>query len=650
MPATNETFVPKAFVAAQGAALFRALSHDQLASLRHFEVTVLERVAGSRRTTLQPRSWNYIAVTDAALLLVARFGKARSMVAIPLAHITQVVEDEDSVGAFNEEGIGDAAKRFFVTHRPPCGPAPPQVTKLEPAEREVAGGEGRSSRAGAPAGARQPRDVKRVSRGQTRQSASGALASKTDNVNNSNSSNSSNASPGQPEEENLSIITMESPSLLFFHLWQAWMQVHTRRSLARSLSRLPTPQAPNPEDSTPARRRQLALEYTRHVQSQLTQACCRAQEEGEAACDVSPCYMTQHSLSESSMAARRGLFASEAAWAAAVLRARAAAFLASFVGSTRRPARSLVSSSTSTSSAHKPLQAQLQQPVGQGTARPSFVRSLSFQQGVSAVMNRRRTSDAVISENPELLQLSMLRKIAQGRMSPRALWDHEPELQHQTAATLNWEHMALGLLCIHARTRATAILEWLGGMLDNSSSVRARLQIYRYEGTQYSVQELISTMFALNIPEEPSESAPTKRSSNFVQTNEGGMSHSFMDVLVGVLYSLDNIAEQAGAEGILSDRYYVWTHLSNVAEPHLRPKVCAMFVRLVDLMIDCPKSMNTALVYRLAYVMHVIILALPFVAGYINEEFDEVSCTKVFFHMCSSPCMYPICGAMSGCL
>lgn len=75
----------------QGAALFRALSHDQLASLRHFEVTVLERVAGSRRTTLQPRSWNYIAVTDAALLLVARFGKARSMVAIPLAHITQVV-------------------------------------------------------------------------------------------------------------------------------------------------------------------------------------------------------------------------------------------------------------------------------------------------------------------------------------------------------------------------------------------------------------------------------------------------------------------------------------------------------------------------------------------------------------------------------
>ncbi|KAK3237806.1 hypothetical protein CYMTET_52143 [Cymbomonas tetramitiformis] len=251
----------KAFVVAQGNSLFRVLSRSENDQLRHYEVAVLEKVTGTRMTNLPDRSFHYFAVTDSKLVIVERQGKVPRKVVIDLALITAVEEDSEECVAFNEENIASKSKRLFFYRRGPgvssssSGAHDGNEDTISSGDRDVM--PGTSGQAPSPVRVsssgvwnrlfRSSQDLRGsdTSQGQHRRSKSEQL----------NMSPLPNGTP-QPKpslsptrrlrwergarhtepvvaEECLSVITLESPSMLFYHLFRAWMHLkmcrHRRR-------------------------------------------------------------------------------------------------------------------------------------------------------------------------------------------------------------------------------------------------------------------------------------------------------------------------------------------------------------------------------------------------------------------------------------
>lgn len=76
--------------------------------------------------------------------------------------------------------------------------------------------------------------------------------------------------------------------------------------------------------------------------------------------------------------------------------------------------------------------------------------------------------------------------------------------------------------------------------------------------------------------------------------------------------------------GLISDRFYITAPLLKVAPSLLRPKIQAMFTRLVDLLTDVPAALDTAVVYRLAHILYSILNVMPQAVTYIVGEYEEV--------------------------
>ena len=222
--------------------------------------------------------------------------------------------------------------------------------------------------------------------------------------------------------------------------------------------------------------------------------------------------------------------------------------------------------------------------------------------------------------------------------------------------------------------------------------------MFVYEGSQYSLSEIVLLAFSLdspptegdrelrsgtvfdNVPKVRRE-RERERDSRVVSLNShltlwrvarGGshawparvqvVSDDYVDLLVSLLWNVDSISSQAHLSGtrvqraafgcgpgrlrvgsrkhcgdwghaqslsgvvagLILDRFYITAPLLKVAPAMLRPKLGAMFTRLVDLLTLTPPSLDTAVVYRLAHILYSILNVMPHAVRDIVAEYEEV--------------------------
>lgn len=107
------------------------------------------------------------------------------------------------------------------------------------------------------------------------------------------------------------------------------------------------------------------------------------------------------------------------------------------------------------------------------------------------------------------------------------------------------------------------------------------------------------------------------------------MGDKLIDALVGLLYEVDGLAKQAFLEGYTGDKSVLLTILNQVSEVFMRTKLCAIFIRLISLMMactpgrPCPSTVDAVSAYKLAHVLLILVDGVKGAVQYIRDEYEE---------------------------